>query len=171
MADLDALANIAEILGAVFVVGGVAFAIVQIRQFRRQRLEIAALELTKTFQNADFTRAYTELFGIPDGIRAAELRAQGPDLEAHAILVSIAFESIGVMVHRRIVPLEVVDDLMGGTIVGYWHKLSNWVEEVRAESHRDDTHEWFQWLAERIEQRTPRVAYVPAYRRHRDWRA
>ena len=57
--DLNTLANLAEILGAVVVVGGVAFAVIQIRQFRRQRLEVASIELVRSFQSPEFTRALT----------------------------------------------------------------------------------------------------------------
>ncbi|NIW35420.1 MAG: hypothetical protein GWN32_02370 [Gemmatimonadetes bacterium] len=38
MNDLATLANLAEILGAIVVIGGVVFAVIQIRLFRRQRL-------------------------------------------------------------------------------------------------------------------------------------
>ena len=42
--DLDRLANIAEIVGVLLVVGGFGFAIVQLAAIRRQRKEIAAIE-------------------------------------------------------------------------------------------------------------------------------
>ena len=43
--NLSTLADVAEILGALVVIGGVAFALIQIHQFRRQRLEVASIEL------------------------------------------------------------------------------------------------------------------------------
>ena len=43
--DLTKLANIAEIVGALIVVGGLFFALMQMRQIRQQRRELAAIEL------------------------------------------------------------------------------------------------------------------------------
>ena len=43
--DLSRLANIAEILSAVIVFGGILFAVIQMRQTRQQRRELAAIEL------------------------------------------------------------------------------------------------------------------------------
>ena len=40
MIDLDTLANLVEVLGALTIIGGVLFAVVQIRQYRQQLREI-----------------------------------------------------------------------------------------------------------------------------------
>ena len=72
--SLATLANLAEILGAIVVIGGVVFAVIQIRQFRRQRLEVAAIELVRSFQSPEFTRAFTLVLELPVGLSAAELR-------------------------------------------------------------------------------------------------
>lgn len=43
MADLSTIANIAEIFGALTIIGGVVFAVIQIREIRVQRRQMAAL--------------------------------------------------------------------------------------------------------------------------------
>ena len=58
MNDLTKLANIAEIVGALIVIGGLFFALMQMRQIRQQRRELAAIEMFRFFGNPDFTRAY-----------------------------------------------------------------------------------------------------------------
>jgi hypothetical protein len=168
--ELATLADLAEILGAAFVIGGVVFAIIQIRQFRRQRLEIAAIELARSFQNAEFTRAHTFVLGLPDPIDASTLRAQSPEAESLAMVVSITFESVGVMVFHRVVPIQIVDELMGGTVRSCWHKLSPWIDEIRAEQQRPEMHEWFQWLADQLEKRAQAGVGAPAYEAQRDWK-
>ncbi len=45
MTDLSHLANMAEIFSAVIVIGGIIFALIQMRQTRQQRRELAAIEL------------------------------------------------------------------------------------------------------------------------------
>ena len=148
--DLSTLANLAEILGALVVIGGVGFAVIQIRQFRRQRLEAASMELVRSFQSPEFTRAFTFVQTLPDEIPAPELRGKGAESEALAMLISTTFESVGVMVYRGILPVEIVDELMGGTVISLWGKLRLWVQTLRDENSRQDLHEWFQWLAEQL---------------------
>jgi hypothetical protein len=168
-AGLDTLANLAEILGALVVIGGVGFAIIQIRQFRRQRLEAASIELVRSFQSPEFTRAFTFVQGLPERIPAPELRQRSAEAETLAMLLSTTFESIGVMVHRRILPLAIVEDLMGGTIVSFWRKLEAWVQTCREEQQRSDLHEWFQWLNDQLARRAS-ASVQPAHIEHRGWR-
>jgi hypothetical protein len=170
-ANLSTLADLAEILGAIVVIGGVAFAAIQIHQFRRQRLEVASIELVRSFQSPEFTKAHTFVLALPDGTSAEELRQRSGDAEALAMVVSTTFESVGVMVYRRILPIAIVEELMGGTVVSFWGKLEAWIKALREEQNRSDTHEWFQWLAEQLARRATSGSSQPAYLQHRNWRA
>lgn len=169
MNDLATLANLAEIFGAIVVVGGVVFAVIQIRLFRRQRLEAAAIEVLRSWQSPEFARAFCVIRQLPDGVSAAELRAHSSDCENLAIIIGNTFESFGVMVYRRIVPLSLVDELVGGSLVLLWRKLAKWVEDTRRESSQDTVYEWFQWLAERLQQQPGFEMLEGAHVEHRDW--
>ncbi len=81
MTELSTLANRAEILGVIIVVGGLFFAVLQIRQFKQQRRELAAIELFRFFGNPKFTQAYQIVLHLPDGMSAEEIRTQQPNLE------------------------------------------------------------------------------------------
>ncbi len=59
--DLQSVANIAEIFGALLVIIGVFFALFEIRHLRRQRRETAAMEIMRAFQSPDFTRTGVSL--------------------------------------------------------------------------------------------------------------
>jgi hypothetical protein len=169
MRDLATLANLAEILGAIIVIGGVVFAVIQIRLFRRQRLEAAAIEVIRSWQSPEFTRAFTVIQKLPDGISAAKLRAHSPDCESMAMIIGNTFESFGVMVYRHIVPLALVDELLGGAVVLLWRKLTPWVEELRNEQSRETVYEWFEWLAERLQEQPGFDTLEAAHVRHREW--
>ena len=77
------------------------------------------------------------------------------------------FEAMGVLVHRRIAPLPLVQDLVGGFAVVTWHRLKPWITELRVEQSNPSDSEWFQWLAEQLEKR--RAEKMPAYVQHRGW--
>jgi hypothetical protein len=146
--DLTTLANLAEIIGAIIVVGGLWFAVVQLLQYRQQRRDMAAIELARSFQSPAFAQALRLVLSMPNGIRAAELRKRDASYENAAIQVSMILESVGIMVHRRIVDLDVVWELMGGVLLSSWDKLGAWVMDVRSEQEQDKFAEWMQWLAE-----------------------
>ncbi len=75
--DLLTLAQIAEVLGFVTVVAAVIFGALQIRQFRLQRRDLAAVELVRSFQDKEFTHALLLIHALPENISATDLRAKG----------------------------------------------------------------------------------------------
>ena len=88
MTDLSRLANMAEIFSAIIVVGGIIFAVLQMRQTRQQRREMAAIELFRSFGSPAFTDAYRKVLHYPDGLSAAELKQKYPDGDQSAMLIS-----------------------------------------------------------------------------------
>lgn len=167
MTDLSTLANLAEIIGVTIVVVGLVFAVIQTRQFRQQRREMAAIEVFRFFGSPRFAEAYGTILRMPEGMQPADIRAELPDLERSAMLIGTTMENIGVMTYQRIVPYAIVNNLIGSSAAVLWRKLEPWVEGLRSEIGEPYAFEWFQWLAERLEadDGDPR----PAYEAHREW--
>jgi hypothetical protein len=163
--DLNTAANLAEIAGVFLVLAGFIFAAVQILQFRRQRRDLAAIELTRSFYSPEFARAIRVVLALPDGISAEELRRRDARDEDAAWLVGLMFESIGVMLDRRVVAPEIVFDLMGGLSQGVWDKLKRWAADVRREQDREKVFEWLQSLADRMKRYEETSGKLPAHRR------
>ena len=168
MTDLSRLANLAEILSAVIVVGGIIFAVIQMRQTRQQRREMAAIELFRSFGSPAFTEAYRNVLHYPDGLSAAQLKQEYPDGEQCAMLICSTMENIGVMMYQRIVPSAVVNNLIGSSTVILWRKLEFWVSDLRTELDSPFAFEWFQWLAMTLEDLQD-DADLPAYEAQTDW--
>jgi hypothetical protein len=167
MTDLSILANLAEILGVLIVVGGVGFAVMQMRQIRQQRRELAAIELFRFFGNPNFAEAYQMVLHLPDGMSADDIRSS-QDVEHAAMLIGNTMENIGVMTHQRIVPFLIVNHLIGTSTMVLWAKLENWAMALREELGQESAFEWFQWLSERLAEHHPEQ-YTPAYLAHKDW--
>ncbi|MFN0149528.1 MAG: hypothetical protein ACKVU1_02320 [bacterium] len=154
--DMIRVVQVAQIAAPFVVGGGIVLGIVQLREFQRQRRAAAAVELVHSFRNVEFNKALRIIWAIPDSETATALRARGTECEEAAILVGTTVEVVGVLVYRRVVPIEIVDDLMGDAIVGFWPKLRDWVEAMRREQDRESVYEWFQWLVDRLETRERR---------------
>lgn len=169
MDELQQLANLAEILGALIVVGGLFFAVLQIRNFRQHRREMAAIELFRFFGKPEFNKAFECVLKLPEGLGTRELQQRVPGADHCAMLICTTMENIGVMTFQRIVPFLVVYNLIGSTTVLLWRKLEHWVVDMREDIGNPDLFEWFQWLADRMdEERDPDEP--PAFVAHKTWR-
>ena len=159
----------AEILGVIIVVGGLIFAMLQMRQIRQQRRELAAIELFRFFGNAKFSAAYQRILRLPDDMSVTDIRDKQDNLEDAAMLISATMENIGVMTFQRIVPFVVVNNLIGSSTTILWRKLEHWAYALREELDDPQAFEWFQWLAERLEEYEP-VTTDPAYKAFKSWK-
>lgn len=83
--------------------------------------------------------------------------------------MTTTWESIGVLVYRSEIRLDLLDDFFSGPIRISWRKLKPYFEDEREEQGRQTISEWYQWLAERFEALESVEARVPAHIAHRDW--
>ncbi len=171
MTDLVTLANLAEVIGGAVVIGGIAFAIVQLRQMQRQRMDAAAIELGRsTFLSDAYLEAEQIIWALPDGLTGPEVKARGKKVRDAATRVGATFETLGLFVHRRVVPFGLVADLIGGSLTVTWQKLRPWAHWTREEMRLEAAYEWYQWLAERVAEHAPLKATEGAHVRMRDWK-
>jgi len=138
--------------------------IYQLRQFREQRRDAAAIELWRSFQDTTFARAFLTILSLPGGAPVSELRAHGPEVEEAAQILEFRFETLGLLVYRNTISFDVVDDLIGGGILTVWHRLKAVINQTREEKNWPMYCEWFQWLAEQFEKRG-RLQQIPAHLR------
>jgi len=165
---LSTVANIAEIIGAGTIVTGLIFGWIQLRQYRVQQRDAIASSLTQTFYSRDLASAISLLQSVPDGVRLAELRAKGPEYVEAAVTVTTSFETMGILVFKRIAPLDLVADLAGGIVTTMLRKLRNLMEDLRVEQRQPSWGEWFEWLGDQVEH--AKTEQEPAHIRFRDWR-
>lgn len=166
--DLSTLANL---INAIAVTAGVIFAAVQIRHYRQRRRRDSMLELVRSFQNPSFASGLRHVNSLPDGADLHKIHEiLGPNAEDAIFLVGLTWESLGVLVYRRELDLDVVADFFSGAIVVSWRKLHVFVEEDRRALQRETVWEWFQWLAEQMIEREKKTPPTPAHIAHRNWR-
>lgn len=162
-------ASIAEILGVLAIIFGIAFGVIQVQQHRRQVRTTSIMELAKSFEDREFTEAYRLIANLPDDITAEELGALGEEHVSAALRVGFKFETIGLLIHKGVVPMDAMSDLVGGAAVLIWGKLRRYIEDSRRSQNHDLLFEWFQWLAEKLAERGENTR-LPAYKAHKDWR-
>ncbi len=164
MSTLDVVA-IAPLLA---VIVALVFGTLTIRQWQRTRQLAAAAELVHTMQTPEFTRAIARIVELPEGADADTLLADR-ELMASFYSVSHVFESLGVLVYHRLLPLHLVDHLCGGYVRASWKRMKP-VVIARRGALGATFGEWYQWLAERIEKYPAPGKNVGAPIAFKDWK-
>jgi hypothetical protein len=154
----------------VAVVAGVSLAASELRQVRNAQEMQGILQLYQTIQTPEYVKGSNIITNLPDtiSITAVDSLIAGPDgLTLRAMLLT--YEAMGAMVYRGDIPIDWVDELFHFSIVNGWKKLGPTIVARRKRLGYDGLMEWFQWLAERLEERSA-TGEAPAYEAHRDWK-
>lgn len=158
----ETLSQVAQVFEGFAVVGAIVFGYVQLKHFRQQRDDTAALELMRSFHDADFIDAFRVIYF------SSEDQLEGDEYKRSAIQIGTRFETLGQAAYRKTIPFHMIEDLVGGAVVGLWKRISPFILNARKEQDDPLLLEWFQWLAERLEA-NGRHEEVPAFIREKDW--
>ena len=165
---LSTWANIADIIGAGSIVTGLVVGWIQIRHVRRQQRDAVAINLAQTFYSQSLAEAIALLQPLPDGISLAQMRAMGESYQQAAITVCTSFETMGLLIYKRIAPMDLVLDLAGGIVSVMCKKLHMWMEELREEQQQPSFCEWFEWLGDQARVAKPKSG--PAHIVYKHWK-
>jgi hypothetical protein len=166
--SLATWANIADIIGAFSIITGFTFGWIQIRHLRQQQRDAVAINLAQTFYNRDLAEAISMIQCVPDDISLKELRDLGEDYQRAAITISTSFETMGLLIFKRIAPMDLVMDLAGGIVSVMCRKLRQWQKDMREEQQQPSWGEWFEWFGDQALKNKANVE--PAHIKYRNWR-
>jgi hypothetical protein len=164
------ISTLLNILSTVALVGALIFAALQVRSGNRLREEQAAFTLIDAALNAVLAQPADLLSDVSPDTTAAELDAYPPEVNRAIQEIGFRIEIVGYLVYRRVVPLQSVQELMGGMIAYWWARIRPFAERDRERTGNPRLYEWVQWLAERVSDRRTDIPSEPAYIAHADWR-
>jgi len=122
--DLSTVANLAT---ALTVLTAVVFELIEMRRARKERDAFVAVQAILTpawMQSMALAQA------ISEGTTPSQIEAD-PRLFQAVQSIACILESLGYAVFARMVPLNVVDELLGGTVRIAWRNLRGYVEYER----------------------------------------
>ena len=166
--ELEHIANIVEILGVLALISAIIFGWIQVRQHRNDTRNAALIALSSSFNDQDFTDAYMLVTSLERNISLEEIRARGEDYERAALRIAMKFETVGLMIYKGYVPIDALEDLVGGAALAVWEILNQYINDMRVDRRHPTFMEWFQWLIERLQERGKNET-LPAYDAHKDW--
>jgi hypothetical protein len=134
----------------VAVLVAIVFGSLTLLQWTRTRFLSAAAELVHTMQASEFTHSITIIMLLPEAA-PAPLVLDNKENAAALYVVSHMFESLGVLVYHRLLPLHLVDHLIGGYVRASWRRVHPAMAVKRA-TFGATFGEWYEWLYNRLEQ-------------------
>ena len=165
MENVQFLASVAEILGGVAVVIAVSFGFVEFRRYKATEQREVAASLARSYQTPELAATLRIVVELPEPISMQQYLALS-DAEKDLIWsLFCSIESIGILVSRGDLPIELVDEFFSIPIIEGWRKLLPYVEEFRQETDNPQAWEWYQWLHDRLAEYHKTLPRIPAHLR------
>jgi hypothetical protein len=161
--------TILSIVSTLAIVSGGIFAAIQLRQLKRQRSRESAIQLLQTARTREFLEAINIVFELPEGLSKKEIEDRLGEKMTYVLVMFGTFESLGILVFRREIDIELVEDFFRGVILFTGRKFKNYLREVRETSNRQTYYEWVTWLYEQMEKRESKAPRIPAFEAYREW--
>jgi hypothetical protein len=168
VADAD-IPTVLNSIAALAVIFGVAFAVLQLKQAERKRLDAGALAVFQTWDTASMQQL-DRVYVLADSAAPDAIEKADAGVREAASAIYVRCELMGLMVYQRLVPLRMVNEWAGGAVRVSWRKPRPWIEAKRRVAGSERPGEWFQWLAERLDGLPARDEKVGAHVAHKDWR-
>ena len=150
------------------LVFGLLFAVLQLRDADRSRVRATRLELLRSFQSPEFVRSLGLVLSLPEGLSREQLDQRLDAAQRDQLyLVMVTWESLGVLLYRGDLTLEMVSDFFGGIIPLSWAKLSGLVADLRREHGQERMGEWFELAVLRLSEQERVRPRIPAQHTHR----
>jgi hypothetical protein len=162
----EIIALIANLALALSFLVGLVFGIVQVRVAARDRRERLTLETLREFQTHEFVELmhfiiYRDMPSSLDAMLTLPANEQ-------TILIQFAqeMESLGILVAERLINIDLVDKTLGSFVTTAWEKYKTLFLAIREKQPDPFLGEYFQWLAERIDERMRMNPRKPFYKTH-----
>jgi hypothetical protein len=160
----DVISVIANLALALSFIVGLIFGIVQVRAAARDRRERLTLETLREFQTREFVELlhYISFHDLPTNREG--MMALPPDERTLLIQFGQEMESLGILVAERLINIDLVDKTLGSFVITSWEKYKDMFLDIREKQPDPFLGEYFQWLAEQIDERMRRNPREPFYK-------
>jgi hypothetical protein len=146
--------TVSIMLASASVIAGVVYYALQIRHQTKIRQTDLVMRLLSTFGSKEFQEAWTKT-----------MSGETKDYEREVLRnwryyyvnqVCVFFEEIGLLLHRKLIDISLVDDLLSAPIELTWEKMKPLTEIFRKQLGRPSIFEWFEYLYNEMKKREQR---------------
>ena len=159
----DVITLIANVALALSFVVALVFGIAQVKAVERDRRERLTLETLRNFQTREFAELIHYILNGTMPSSQEELRALPEKEQVMFIQFSQQMESLGMLVAEELISIDLVDKTLGSFVTTSWLKYKTMFVSTRESD--PFLGEYFQWLAERIDERMRENPRKPFYKK------
>jgi len=127
--------------------------ILQIRHQTKVRQTDLIMRLYSQFNSLEFQKILEEVLNR-DGKDYGDYYEKYGTAEVTA--VGLFFEGIGILLKRKLIDIELVDDMFSTDIKWTWEKMKDITLELRKIRNRPEIFEWFEYLYNEMKKREQR---------------
>ena len=150
--------SISAVVAAVGVLVGVTLAYLEVRTLAKQRQTDLVMRLYSTFGSKDFLEARRKVMDLKFEDYSDYVKKYGRFGRFEAVSeVCMFFEGIGVLLHRKLIDIGLVDDLFSSLVKMTWEKMKPLAEATRKKLNRPQMGEYFEYLYNEIRKREQRL--------------
>ena len=158
----DIISLVANVALALSFIVGLIFGIAQVRAAARDRRDRLTLEALRNFQSRDFVEQMQYVISHEMPASHEELQALPAQEQVFFLQFAQEMEMLGILVSEKLLNLDLVEKTLGSTVTSSWEKYKQLSQSRRATD--PFLNEYFQWLAERIDERMVKHPRKPFYK-------
>jgi hypothetical protein len=160
---MDIVTLIANVALALSFIIALIFGIAQVNTANRDRRERLTIETLRNFQTREFAELilFVNSHSMPSNSK--EMNALPLKEQVFIIQFGQQMESLGMLVAERLINIDLVDKTLGSFVTLTWDKYKPLFSDIREKQPDPFLGEYFQWLAERIDERMQKNPRKPFY--------
>jgi len=149
MFELD-VSSLSAIIAAVGVMIGVILTVLEVKNWVNTRQTDLVIRLYSTFGSDEIQEAW-------ERIQTREFKDFDSYRKEYGLQdvnkVGWFFEGLGVLLHRKLIDISLVDDLFSSPVKRAWEKLLPVAEGERNQTNRPQIWEWFEYVYNEMKKR------------------
>jgi len=149
----DLITLIANVSLALSFIIALVFGIAQVRAAARDRRERLTLETLRELQTREFVELMRFILNADMPASRDGLFERPDNEQTNYIQFAQVMESLGISVAEGLINIDLVDKTLGSFVTSSWEKYKPMYEDIRVKQPDPFLGEYFQWLAESIDER------------------
>jgi hypothetical protein len=148
------ITEISAVVAAAGVLVGVVYYILDMRNQARQRQTNLVMSLYSQFNSLEFQRIWHDILNREaENYDDYQKKYGWTELTA----VGMFFEGIGILLKRKLIDMELIDDMFTMPVNDTWLKMKDIVIEIRKIRNRPTILEWFEYLYNEMKKREQKL--------------
>ena len=151
------ITEISAVVAAAGVLVGVVYYVFDMRNQTKLRQTDLIMRIYATFESIEFQTAILRTTDLKFTRNREDYEKFGPDAKAAFNSINLFFEGLGILVKRKLINMDMVDDLASTDIIWIWERHRPTIEGAREYLRRPQIYEYFEYLYDEMKKREQRM--------------